>query len=139
MPMVKEILRPDRIRTVPDNFGWVDRRFRADGYFAALPHDALLLYFFLVAVADRNGVSFYSERTISRILRYDVATIKQARHDLVASDLIAYRHPFYQVLALPPSSQAPQAPLAGAIAPSPLRRGPDSLGAILKAALERAS
>jgi len=140
MPIVKEILRADRIRTVPDNFGWIDRRLRAEGYFTRLPHEALVLYFFLVAVADRNGVSFYAERTIGRILRYNVAMIKQARYDLVQSDLLAYRHPFYQVLSLPaPADGQRQTPTAASFRPPPRSHGPQSLGAILNAALQRDS
>jgi len=64
----KRILVPARLRRPPaTGWSWVDRRFvreHADG----LSREAMLLYFFLAAVADRNGLSFYRDATLSVLL-----------------------------------------------------------------------
>ncbi len=57
--------------------------------------------FFLAAVSDKHGVSFYSDVTTAALLRFDLRAVQQARNELVAHDLVAYRHPLAQVLSLP--------------------------------------
>ncbi len=64
-------------------------------------HAAQALYQFLVIVADAQGLSYYSETSLSRWLRMDLPQLTQARHQLVHADLLAYEKPLYQVLALP--------------------------------------
>lgn len=135
MPVRKKILNPERIRSIPRNFGWVDRRLRSEGYLERLSQEALLLYFFLIIVADRDGVSFYGDGTVTRLLRWRIETLKEARYELTGSDLIAYRHPFYQVLSLPERHEAPSTRDEERVRGS---EGPASLGDILKAALEKA-
>ena len=57
----KRILVPDRVRRPPrEGFSWIDRRFLRE-YAARLSGDAILLYFFLAAVSDQHGLSFYSD------------------------------------------------------------------------------
>lgn len=98
----KKPISSTRIRTVPaSGFSWVDRRFVRDGFVEHLPPEAILLYFFLVAVGDAQGLSFYAEPTISKILKLDHEDLVQARARLVDADLILYRYPLYQVLSLP--------------------------------------
>ena len=61
----KHLLVPDRVRRPPrEGFSWIDRRFLRE-YAARLTGDAILLYFFLAAVADKQGLSYYSEASIA--------------------------------------------------------------------------
>lgn len=97
----KRLLIPDRVRRPPrEGFSWIDRRFLRD-YAPRLTADALLLYFFLTAVSDRQGLSFYSDATIAVRLRMREATVVAAREQLLTNDLLAYQSPLTQVLSLP--------------------------------------
>ena len=59
----KHILAPDRVRRPPQSgFSWIDRRFLRE-FSSRLSHDAVLLYFFLTAVSDKHGLSFYRDAT----------------------------------------------------------------------------
>jgi hypothetical protein len=98
----KQILLPDRVRRPPpDGWSWIDRRFLRD-HAARLSHDAILLYFFLVAVSDKHGLSFYRDATIAVRLRTTEQAVVRAREELVTEDLVAYRAPLTQVLSLRP-------------------------------------
>jgi hypothetical protein len=55
----------------------------------------------LVSVADAQGLSYYSDATLSRLLKLEPAQLNQARQQLIAGDLLAYDKPLYQVLSLP--------------------------------------
>ena len=101
--MPKKIpIDPARLRVIPPSgFSWIDRRFIRDGFLDRLPTEASLLYFFLAAVSDAEGLSFYSDPTIAKLLRLDHEQIEQARARLVSAQLILYRYPLYQVLPLP--------------------------------------
>ena len=97
----KKVLIPDRVRRPPkDGWSWIDRRFVRD-YAPRLSRDGVLLYFFLTAVSDKDGLSFYREATIAVRLRMSEAAVVAARDELVAEDLVAYCTPLVQVLALP--------------------------------------
>jgi hypothetical protein len=97
----KRLLAPDRVRRPPsDGFSWVDRRFLRE-YAPRLPGDAILLYFFLTAVSDQQGLSFYADATIAVRLRLSEQHVAQARDELLSLDLIAYQPPLTQVLSLP--------------------------------------
>jgi len=65
----------------------------------------VLLYFFLSAVADRHGLSFYGDGTLAALLRMTLPALVQAREELLAHDLIAHEARFTQVLSLPPPGQ----------------------------------
>lgn len=92
---------PARIRTVPDGFSWVDRRFVRDGLIAPLCRDEIVLYFFLAAVADREGLSYYGDATLGALLKLSPSELEGARRGLVAADLVAFARPLYQVLSIP--------------------------------------
>ena len=97
----KRILVPDRVRRPPtDGWSWIDRRFARD-YAPRLSHEAIVLYFFLVAVADKDGLSFYHDATTATRLRISEASMVRAREELIREDLVAYRTPLTQVLSLP--------------------------------------
>ena len=100
----KRILVPGRIRRPPEEgFSWLDRRFLRD-HAPKLSHDAILLYFFLAAVSDRHGLSYYKDATAAGMLRATVARVVSAREDLLIRDLVAFDPPLTQVLSLPDST-----------------------------------
>jgi hypothetical protein len=100
----KHVLVPQRLRRPPaTGWSWLDRRFlREHGDY--LSREAMLLYLFLAAVADRHGLSFYSDNTLSSRLRLSVSALAQAREELLGRDLIAQQLPLVQVLSLPEPS-----------------------------------
>ncbi len=97
----KDIIDHKRIRTINGSFSWVDHRLITGGFLDDLPTYAILLYFFLIAVSDRNGVSFYHDDRICRIVKIDLRSLGEARQELINRKLVAYRYPVYQVVALP--------------------------------------
>jgi hypothetical protein len=97
----KHILVAERLRRPPaTGWSWVDRRFLRD-HGDYLSREALLLYLFLATVADRHGLSFYSDHTLTSRLRLPLQVLEQARQELLDRDLIAYQLPLVQVLSLP--------------------------------------
>ena len=129
MMMQKRILCPDRLRQVPAQFSWLDQRLVRENFLRRAQPTAWALYLVLVTVADAQGLSYYSDATLSRLLQLEPMSLAQARQQLVAADLVAYQKPLYQVLALPVSTAAS--------APSGTRLGqPLSVGDLLRRALE---
>ena len=111
MPMVKRVICPARLRRVPAQFNWVDHRLVRDRRICGVSAQALALYLFLVTVADAEGLSYYSDGSISRLLPLDADAVLRARQELIAAKLIAYQKPLYQVLSLdtpaPPRQSQP--------------------------------
>ena len=107
----KHLLRPDRQRQIPPSFSWVDHRLIRHQHLERCDHSAWALYLFLLTVADVQGLSHYSDAAIGRHLKMDRLQLAAARQQLEGADLIAYRKPLYQVLALPELS--PKAPVPG--------------------------
>ena len=91
---------PDRIRTIPEQFSWVDHRLVRDRHIELLSHEAAALYLFLITVADCQGLSFYSDVSLCERLSMDVPTLASARIRLAKAGLVVYKKPLYQVLAL---------------------------------------
>lgn len=100
MGMAKEPLDRERIRRIAPGFGWVDHRLVREHYVERCSHGALALYLFLVAVADGEGVSWWSERSLGSRLGMEPDRLRQARAELEAADLLAYEPPVWQVLQL---------------------------------------
>ena len=66
----KPILVPARLRRPPaTGWSWMDRRFVFE-HMAHLSREAVLLYFFLAAVADKHGLSFYADSTLANGTRW---------------------------------------------------------------------
>jgi len=104
--IAKTMIMPERQRRLAPPFAWIDRRFLFDGFLASLSPRENLLYFFLVLVADRDGVSFYSYDKICTLLKLEVDAYTQARDTLIRRQLIAFDGQRFQVLALPKSGPA---------------------------------
>jgi hypothetical protein len=94
-------LLPQRIRTITGSFAFIEHRFLRHGFWASLGHHELLLYFFLVMVADRQGLSFYSYDKICSLLAIGIDEYIPARDSLINKDLLAFDGTFFQVLSLP--------------------------------------
>ena len=110
--MEKIILCPDRVRKITGTFGFIEHRFLQEGFFYTLSHYELLLYLFLILVADRHGLSFYSYDKMCSLLRITVDEFILARDGLIEKDLIAFDGRTFQVLSLP--KDAPRStPLRG--------------------------
>ena len=119
-PIRKHLLRPDRVRRVPGaGWSWIDRRFVREKA-TKLDRDAILLYFFLAAVSDKDGLSYWGNDGIAAHTRMSATAVARAREELERQDLIAYDHPLYQVLSIQDSL--------------PVRResGPNAIGDILR-------
>ena len=117
MRIAKHVLRPERVRQVPEQFSWVDQALVQCGFIDRCDARAAALYLFLVTVADAQGLSYYGSATLARRLRLSAAEFGAARQQLMESDLIAYEAPLYQVLSL--SRGAPRRPpRMGAPAPA---------------------
>ena len=100
--MIKtKILCPNRVRRITGSFAFIEHRFLRDGFWESLTHRELLLYVFLLLVADRNGVSYYSYDKIYSLLRISMDEYLNARNALIDKDLIAFDGYFFQVLSLP--------------------------------------
>lgn len=137
MAVKKKPIDPDRIRTLPqEGFSWIDRRFIREGFVDRLPRGAILLYFFLTAVGDARGLSFYADPTVGKILKLDAEELTRARALLIKADLIRYRYPIYQVLSLPLKLMKPAAIPSSDSSVSTISRGgePLSVGEILRRA-----
>ena len=101
-------LRPDRVRRLEKPFGWVPFRLLTSGLLAEPSAEATLLYFFLCLVADRRGLSFWSEERLSRQLGLSTGALALGRTELCERDLLAFDGWLYQVLSLPDGlSKAP--------------------------------
>ena len=105
----KKILDHDRLRKIEGSFSWIDHRFITGGFLQELSTIEILFYFFLVAVSDRHGISFYHDDRICSILKVPLTSLGQAREGLIQRSLIAYESPLYQVLSLPPNPLIPPA------------------------------
>lgn len=120
------IIRRGRLRRVPPRFGWVDRRLATEGRLAGLSSSAQGLYLFLVAVGNRDGISWYSDESVRERTGLSQSTLESGRRDLVDGDLLAFEAPFYQLLSLPDPDVAPK----GAPVMAPKGERPASAGQI---------
>jgi hypothetical protein len=97
IPQLKRVLKPP--------FAWIDRRFLFHGFLADLNLHENLLYFFLILVADGNGLSFYNYDKICQLLKLNMDDYVQARNSLIDKKLIAHDDGLFQVLTLPQRQQ----------------------------------
>jgi len=102
----------DRLRNIRHcSFGWVDHNFLHGGFLKQLSQSELLLYYFLITVADRNGVSFYDYERICQLLKLELNDFLTARDRLIQRSLIAFDDGSYQVLSLPKPKAATARPV----------------------------
>ena len=97
----KKVLAPDRVRKTGSSFGFIPHRFLTDGFLQTLSRHELSLYVFLVIASDKQGLSFYGDKTIRAILGFNDKDYTFARNSLIHKDLIVYDGTLFQVLSLP--------------------------------------
>ncbi|MEE9420591.1 MAG: hypothetical protein V3W43_14005 [Desulfatiglandaceae bacterium] len=91
-----------RARRIEGSFSWIDHRFITSGFIRELSTVEILLYFFLISVSDRNGISFYHDDRICSLLKIDLfCLVGRAREGQIVRSLLAYEPPIYQILSLP--------------------------------------
>jgi hypothetical protein len=100
-----------RVRRISGSFAFIEHRFLRHGFFAVLTHHELVLYFFLVLVADRNGLSYYSYDKICILSKMTLDDYIIARDGLIEKNLIAFNGHLFQVLSLPKQPPKDRAPL----------------------------
>jgi hypothetical protein len=131
---IKQLLRPERLRQVPQQFSWVDQALVQRHFIDRCEARSAALYLFLITVSDAQGLSYYGASTLARRLRLSDEQFAAARQQLIELELIAYRSPLYQVLAVPGTVAAPRpAPRAPAAAGG----APVSLATLLQQAQHR--
>jgi hypothetical protein len=106
------IPQPKNIRNIKGSFAWIDHRLIRNGFLDRMTHEDILLYLFLVLVADKNGVSFYRKEKICEILSLEYNQFEIAKDRLIDMKLIAFEgysalspNGYYQIL--PIESRAP--------------------------------
>ncbi|MCP4220011.1 MAG: hypothetical protein GY765_35595 [bacterium] len=92
---------PDRVRKITGTFAFVEHQFLRDGFFQTLSPLEIILYFFLVLVSNRDGISYYAYDKICILLKITVDDYIIARNALIEKDLIAFDGYLFQVLSLP--------------------------------------
>ena len=138
MKTVKQVLRPERLRQMPEQFSWVDQALVQRHFIDRLEPRAAALYLFLVTVADAQGLSYYGAATLSGRLHLSAEELGTARSQLIDLELVAYQAPLYQVLSLSQAASR-RPPRLGA--PAPVRNPsapPVSLAQLIKMGREHA-
>lgn len=97
----KKALIPQRVRKICGSFAFIEHRFLREGFWANLTQHELLLYIFLVLVADRQGLSYYSFDKICSLQGISTDEYIAVRNGLINKDMIAFDGFMFQVLSLP--------------------------------------
>jgi hypothetical protein len=100
----KKVLIQDRIRYTGKSFCFIPHRFLIDGFLQSLTRHELALYLFLVLASDKNGLSYYGDKSICSLLSLKEQDYLFARSCLIHKDLIVYDGTLFQVLSLPASA-----------------------------------
>jgi len=99
--IVKHPIDPERVRTLPSQFGALDRRLVYQKHFRHMSAEQIALYAFLQCVSDPQGLSFYSDDRVCEELPLTLDGLWEAREALVHGGFLLYRQPIYQMLNLP--------------------------------------
>ena len=84
MKIEKQLLLPERVRQIKGSFSFIPHRFVADGFVTSLTHAELLVYFLLVLVGDRYGLSYYRQDRLCSILKMPIDDFMHARNGPLA-------------------------------------------------------
>jgi len=80
--ITKQPVDPERVRTMPAQFGAVDRRLVYQKHIRRMSAEQIALYLFLQCVSDAEGLSFYSEERICEELHFSLNGLWKARDGL---------------------------------------------------------
>jgi hypothetical protein len=100
--ITKQPVDPQRVRTMPAQFGAVDRRLVYQKHIRRMSVEQIALYVFLQCVSDAQGLSFYSDERVCEELHLSLNALWEARELLEHGGFLLYRRPIYQLLNLPP-------------------------------------
>lgn len=106
--VIKRLLRPQRLRQVPEQFSWIDQALVQRHLIDRLDARAAALYLFLVTVADAQGLSYYGSASLMQRLHQSSEELGAARQQLIDLELVAFEAPLYQVLAIAGTTAAPR-------------------------------
>lgn len=98
---MKQPVDPKRVRTMPKQFGALDRQLVYKQHIRCMSTEQIALYVFLECVSDVEGLSFYSDERICEELHFSLGCLWKAREDLVQRGFLLYSRPIYQLLNLP--------------------------------------
>jgi hypothetical protein len=98
---IKRPVDPSRVRSLPRQFGPLDRRLVYGKHICGMSTEAIALYAFLECVSDAQGLSFYSDERICEYLNWSLNGLWDARDRLLRGGFLLYRRPVYQLLGLP--------------------------------------
>jgi hypothetical protein len=101
MKIVKKPVDPKRVRSMPRQFGAVDRQLVYQKHIRDMSTEQIVLYLFLQCVSDAEGLSFYSDERICEELHFSANMLWKARDSLVQRGFLLYSRPIYQLLNLP--------------------------------------
>lgn len=99
--MKKRLLNPCRVRRINGGFSFIPHRFLTEGFYACMSNEEKNLYMFLVLASDKNGLSYYSDKSICTYTGLPHEAYIHARKGLVEKDLIEFNGTLFQVLELP--------------------------------------
>jgi len=101
------IPQPKNIRNIKGSFAWIDHRLMRNGFLEVMTHHDMVLYLFLILVADKNGVSFYRKEKICEAVSLDYSQFEIAKDRLINMKLIAFEsysvlspNGYYQILPI---------------------------------------
>ena len=138
MRIAKQVLRPERLRFVPEQFSSIDQALVQRGLIDRCDARAAALYLFLVTVADAQGLSYYAAATLAKRLHLSERELGAARSQLIELDLIAYQTPLYQVLSLGEAPPRRPSGVSKAPLPRPSNAAPVSLAQLIEMERSRA-
>lgn len=101
LKITKEAVLPDRVRKIDGSFSFIPHKLVTEGFFTSLNQHELLIYFLLIIVGDRHGLSYYSQDKLCIMLRMNLDDFIAARNGLIDKSLIAFDGFMFQVLSLP--------------------------------------
>jgi len=101
LKITKKAVLPDRVRKIDGSFSFIPHKFVTKGFFSSLNQHELLIYFLLIIVGDRQGLSYYSQDKLCIMLRMSIDDFIAARNGLIDKSLIAFDGFMFQVLSLP--------------------------------------
>ena len=107
MTITKQPIVADRVRKIDGGFSFIPHSFVTHHFFTSLNQHELLLYFLLVLVGDRQGLSYYSQDKLCIMLRMNLEEFMIARNGLINKSLIAFDGFMFQVLSLPEQPVVP--------------------------------
>ena len=134
MKTVKQLLRPERLRQVPEQFSWIDQALVQRHLIDRCDARAAALYLFLVTVADAQGLSYYGNSSLTQRLHLSAQELGAARQQLIDLELVAFQAPLYQVLAIAGTTVSPRTASSSPASSPPAARattGPVSLAQLL--------